>query len=69
MIYVVAVDVATARPPSPANTRTVYVAVAVDAALPAYAADTEAQLIACQMAAIAPNVVMPIASRILALTL
>lgn len=63
-VYDVEVDVAIARPPTPANTRTVFVQVAVSLDLPNFLADTEARLIASQIAACHPFVVMPIASRI-----
>lgn len=68
-VYGVEVDVAIARPPTPANTRTIYVQVAVPLDLSDFAADTEAMLVAAQMAACHPHVVMPIATRIIKLTL
>jgi len=68
-VYGIEVDVAVARPPTPANTRTRYYRVAVPLTLSNFSADTEAQLLACAMAAGDPRVVMPVASRIVDLTL
>jgi hypothetical protein len=68
-VYDVEVDVAIARPPTPKNTRTIFTRVAVSLDLSNFAADTEAKLIASQIAACHPHVVMPIATRITRLTL
>ncbi len=63
MIYDVVVDVAVARPPTPENTRQIYVRVAVDGE-PGFLADNEAMLTAAVMAAGRAGVVMPLATRI-----
>jgi hypothetical protein len=76
-VYSVEVDVAVARPPTRANTRTVYVRVAVPVALPDWLASVEARDLACGMAAgvltwLLPGtvrgaerrVVMPVATRV-----
>lgn len=69
-VYTVEVDVAIARPPTPANTRTLTVVVAVDPALSDFAADTEAKLVACEMAAVScPFAIMPVACRIVSVIL
>lgn len=63
MIAVVEVDVAVARPPSPANIRTVRVVIdGVD--------DADCMLGACQIAQVTRSaVVMPTASRIVSVTI
>lgn len=80
-VYGVEVDVAIARPPTPANTRTVFVRVAVPLDLPDFTADAQARETACQMASgvrgvgtalpgmTGDRVVMPVAARIVDLTL
>jgi hypothetical protein len=62
LIFDVEVDVAVQRPPTPANTRTVFVTVAVDDQPSLFAAEADARLLAAQ---IASNWgVMPLATRI-----
>ncbi|MEV1109962.1 hypothetical protein AB0I95_15095 [Micromonospora sp. NPDC049751] len=61
-------DVAVARPPSPANTRTVYVRVVVEGE-PGFLADSEALLTAALMAYGSRTVPMPLATRIVDLVL
>ncbi|MFC4089332.1 hypothetical protein [Micromonospora sp. GCM10011541] len=63
MIYDIEVDVAVARPPTPANTRTVYLRIAVDGE-PGFTADNEALLTAALMAYGSRTVPMPLATRI-----
>ena len=80
-VYSVEVDVAIARPPIPTTHRTVYVLVAVSLDVSNWSADVEAREVACQMVAgtrgigtalpgrWGPVAVMPVAARIVGLTL
>lgn len=63
LIFDIEVDVAVRRPPTPGNTRTVFVRVSVADRPSLFAAETEAQLIAAQIAA--TRAVMPTATRII----
>ncbi|MDH6462083.1 hypothetical protein M2302_002258 [Micromonospora sp. A200] len=68
MIYDIEVDVAVARPPTPANTRTIHLRIAVEGE-PGFTADNEALLTAALMAYGSRTVAMPLATRIVGLTL
>jgi hypothetical protein len=68
VIYDVEVDVAVARPPTPANTRTVYLRIYVEGE-PGFTADNEALLTAALMAYGSRTVPMPLATRIVNLEL